>query len=822
MQLMPSPRRLLQDKALLILLLALVIAVTALTSVAFFVDRVDRALLLQGSALMASDLVVQQGDVAPQEWAEQATRLGLKTSKQVVFPSVIFHQDKPVLVQVKAVDANYPLRGKLQVATSQGMLTSAPIRGQAWASPSLLKALDSGSQGVEIPLGKLQLLVQGEVKQEPDLSGSLFQFAPQLMMNYEDVPVTGLLTPASRVRYRFLVAGPMNTVEVMRRWLASRLPTGAKIMGVENARPEMRQALERGRRFLELAALCASLLSGIAIMLAARQYVAQAMDGVAVMRTLGMRAAQVMKYHLYELLLVFVLGSLTGIAAGYLGQQALYALVGDWFGEQLPSPGLRTVGLGFAYGLILLGGFSLPALWRIRRVSPLRVLRRDLESMDVSAWLSWGIAVLVFSALVVWQVQDGQLAIAMLSLVAAIILLVTGAGWLLIQFLKRFRGQAGGVGIGIAAFTRNPALTLWQLLGFTMGITMLLLLALVRVDLLEIWQDSLPADAPNHFLINIQPGDEAALQSWLDVQGIRHSGMYATVRGRLIEMDGQKVDVDQYKDERARHLLLREFSLGFSDRLQSDNKIVSGKAWSLSTGQASGFSVEAKLAKTLGIRIGSRLRFDVAGQVLEGEVINLRSVAWDSFNVNFFIQGNAAMMKGLPVAYISSLYLNDSNTPVVVRKLAQDYPSVSLLDIRAMLKRIRDIMNRGAMAVESVFLFTLLAAVLVTLSAVQISRRERAAEIAILRTLGGSRRLVTTAMLTEFGLLGLFSGFLGATLAGVTEQLIAGSLFNLDAGLNIHLWIVGMSGGLAVLVLVGFLVMRGLLRTSPIHVLRAQ
>lgn len=820
--LLPSSlHRLWQNKALLILILALVIAVTALTSVAFFVDRVDRALLLQGSALMAADLVVQQGDAAPQEWARQATSLGLKTSRQVIFPSVIFHQDKPLLVQVKAVDGAYPLRGDLQVATQQGMLSNAPARGHAYASASLLKAIGSGLQGVRVPLGTLQLLVQGEVKQEPDMAGSLFQFAPQLMMSYDDVLTSGLLTPASRAQYRFLVAGPPDAVAHMHSWLASRLPPGAKIMGVENARPEMRQALERGRRFLELAALCASLLSGIAIMLAARQYVTQAMDGVAVMRTLGMTAAQVLKYHLNELMLVFFIGSLFGIASGYLGQYALYALLGDWFGKQLPPPGFRSVGLGFAYGLILLCGFSLPALWRIRHIAPLRVLRRDLEPMSVSAWLSWGFAAVAFTALVIWQVQDWQLAVAMLSLVAVIILTVTGFGWLLVSFLKRFRGKSGGIGIGIAAFTRNPGLTLWQLLGFTMGITMLLLLALVRVDLLETWQDSLPAEAPNHFLINIQPRDETVLQHWFDEQGVRHSGMYATARGRLIRLDGRVLDVDQYEDERARHLLKREFSLGFSDRLQSDNKIVSGKAWSFSPGQPDGFSVETRLAKTLGIRVGSELTFDVAGQILSGKVINLRSVAWDSFNVNFFIQGNSALMVDLPVAYISSLYLNDSNTSLVVRKLAADYPAVSLLDIRSMLRRVKEVMDRGAMAVESVFLFTLLAAALVTLSAVQISRRERAAEIAILRTLGGSRRLLITAMLTEFGLLGLFSGFLGATLAAVTEYVIAGRLFGLEASLNIQLWMIGMAGGLAGLILIGFLVMRSLLNTPPIHVLRS-
>lgn len=809
-----------QSSALLILMLALVISVTALTSVAFFVDRVDRALVLQGSALMAADLVIEQGDAVPEAWIDHATRLGLKSAFQILFPSVIFHQDKPLLVKVKAVDESYPLRGELQVASAQKTRNTPPTRGEAYASPALFKTLNTQPARSLVPLGKLSLSLRGEVKHEPDVAGNLFQFAPQLMIHYQDALNSGLLTPASRAQYRFLMAGDKDSVARMQRWIKARLPTGSRIISMENSRPEMRRALDRGRRFLELAALCASLLSGIAIMLAARQYVAQAMDSVAIMRTLGMSSLQALARHLRELFTVFILGSLLGIAFGYVGQQVLYYLVGDWFGEQLPLPGLRSVGLGFAYAFILLGGFSLPALWRIRSISPLRVLRHDLEPPDISAWLSWGLAISVFAGLVVWQVQDVSLAIAMLSLIAAIFVLSVGCGWLLIVALKPFRGAAGGVGMGIAALTRNPVLTHWQLLGFTMGITMLLLLALVRVDLLETWQASLPKQAPNHFLINIQPGEQIELQTWLFRQGVKGSGMFATARGRLTHIDGRAVAPDQYEDEHAKRLLIREFSLGFSDLLQSDNQIVAGEKWSSPPLQNQGFSVEVKLAEMLRIKPGSELTFDVAGQTLSAKVDNLRQVAWDSFNVNFFVQGNASLMKELPVAYISSLYLDDNNTALVVRKLAQDYPAVSLLDIRPVLQRVRQIMDKGAMAVESVFLFTLLAAMLVTLSAVQISRRERASAIAIYRTLGASRRLVLTAMLTEFGLLGMTSGFLGAALASITGQLIASRLFGLETGINISIWLTGMGAGTLGLLVIGYLVMRSLLKTPPIQLLR--
>lgn len=817
----PLFRSLGQNRALVILLLALALGVTALTSVTFFVDRVDRALVLQGAELMAADLVIEQGDEVVDRLQQEAKRLGLKTSYQVSFPSVIFHEEKPVLVQVKAVDGAYPLRGSLRIVSGKETHNRGPQPGQAYGSQTLFKALGKAVPGPMVPLGNRSLEMTGQIEHEPDLGGSLFQFAPRLMVNYQDALESGLLTPASRARYRLLLAGPADKVAQFERWVGTRLPQGGRIISVENARPEMRRALERGRMFLDLAALCASLMAGIAIMLAARQYVYQATDTVAVMRTLGMTGPQALMHHLRQMAGILLLGAGLGITAGYLGQEVLYQLVGDWFAEALPAPGFKSIWLGFSYALILLS-FSMPALLRIRRISPLRVLRRDLEPADVPTLLSWIVAAAAFSWLVAWQVADADLVLLMLSIIFSVVVLSIGFGRLMLLLLKPYQALGGGLGIGIAALTRNPGLTLWQMLGFTMGITMLLLLALVRVDLLDTWQESLPEKAPNHFLINIQPGEERELQNWFDSHRIIGSGMYATVRGRLTHIGGRQVEPGQFEEGRARRLLRREFSLGFSDTLQADNEVVSGEAWQTRAFRQGGFSVEAKLAETLGIRLGDRLTFNVAGQPLSANVINLRTVSWDSFNVNFFIQGNSALMAELPVAYITSLHLDDNNRPLVARKLAEGYPAVSLLDVRPMLERIREVMDKGALAVESVFLFTLLAAILVTLSAVQITREERAREIAILRTLGSSRRLVLSSVLIEFGVLGLLAGGLGTLLATVAGQLVADRLFELEMEFNFVVFLAGIAGGVLGMVLVGYFATRALLDTSPLRVLHSR
>jgi len=812
--------RLKQNRALLLLMVALVVAITAMTSVDFFVDRVDRQLKRQGTALMAADLVIQNGAEFDQSWSDKAIELGLKVSRQVSFPSVLFHNDKPQLVQVKAVDAEYPLRGDFRAdSIDGGSFTRGPQTRQAFVD-AILKSkffIPGREQEVSIPLGNLQLDLRGIVQEEPDRGGNLFQLAPRLMISYDDLHDSGLLGPASRARYRFLVAGEMAAVESFRNWAVSQLPVGARIIDVKNARPELRTALDRGHRFLSLATLCASLLAGIAILLATRRYVNLAIDAAAIMRTIGMTSRQVMNRHIIEILQVLVFGTLIGIFLGYIGQNVLSSLVGNWFGDSLPQPGFRPVLIGLFYGAVLLPGFSLPVLLRIRKVSPLRVLRRDIDPPDASSLFVWGLAVLSFAVLVLWQVQDYKLAVALMLALLSVMLVSVGIGRLFILLLKPSRNKSSGLGLGLAALSRHASLTQWQLAGFSVGITLLLILGVVRIDLINTWTTSLSPTAPNHFLINIQPHEQQQLQQWFEENNVINSGMYASARGRLTHIDGKLVKADEFQTDRGRRLASREFSLGFSDQLQSDNRVVAGDQW---PPPQEGFTVEQDLAKHLGLKPGSTMTFDIAGQQVTAPVISLRSISWDSFNVNFFVQGSETMMLDLPVAYLNSIYL-DEDPAGVMKKLATDYPAVSILDLRPLLKQIRDIMDKGSLAIETVFMFTLLAAALVTLGAVLISREERAQEIAVLRTLGASRKQVLLGVLAEFGLMGFISGVVAASLASITGYLVAIRLFGLAPVFNPWLWMTGLGIGIVTLLIVGYFSTRSLLNKPPLSVINA-
>ena len=810
-------KRLIQNRSILLLVSALLVAVSAMTSVTFFVDRVDRALVLQGSSLMASDMVIQNGARLDASWTQTAIANGLKVSQQVSFPSVLFIDDEPVLVQVKAVDRVYPLRGKLVVADSKGMTTTViPAIGQIYLDEVLRKKL--GDQSA-LNLGNLDLTVAGTILEEPDRGGSLFQLAPRLMINLEDLPKSGLLGPASRAKFRLLLAGELDSLQTFRSWATENLPSGARIIDIQNARPELRTALDRGQRFLSLASLCASLLAGIAILLGSRRYVNQAVDGVAVMRTLGMTSQQVMMHHLKEIAVVLLVGCSAGILLGYLGQWFLSSLIGEWFGSDLPKPGLRPLVMGILYGAVLLLGFSLPVLWRIRRVSPLRVLRRELDPPDIASYLVWSVAIAAFLLLVFWQVQDSKLAFAVVMALVAVMLIASGFGRLLIILLRPLRHTHSAMGMGLAALNRHASLTQWQLAGFSIGVTLLLILGLVRVDLINTWSNSLSPTAPNHFLINIQSNEQEKLQQWFRDNEVVNSGMYASSRGRLVAIDDRTVEPESFPSSRGQRLAGREFSLGFSDRLQSDNRIIRGETdWPPAN---PGFTVEEGIAKELSIVPGTILTFNVAGQQVRAPVTSLRSISWDSFNVNFFVQASESLMQDLPVAYLNSIYLDD-NAGDVMKMLASDYPAVSVLDLRPLLKQVRDIMDQGAYAVEAVFAFTLLAAMLVTVGAVQISREERAQEVALFRTFGATRKQILLGVLSEFGLLGAVIGVVSASLASVTGYLVATGVFGLSPVLNPMVWVAGVLLSLLVLLIVGFFSTRELMNKPPMMILNTE
>lgn len=805
-----------------LLALALILAVAAVTSVGFFTDRVAQALRYQGNELLAADLVIESPEPLPGSFDQEARQLGLRQVHSLSFPSVLMYRERPQLVQVKAVEQGYPLRGRLLLRGPTGdpepALRAIPPPGEAWAEPRLL-ALLQARPGDSIGLGKSRLKLTRQILLEPDRGGNLFQLAPRLLLNLQDIPATGLVTPASRVRHRLLLAGEPARVTRFRHWSQSHLPGNARLLSIEDARPELRIALQRGSRFLALAALMAVLVTAAAVALASRRLVERQADAVAIMRCLGASRGLLRNGLLLRLLLLLLACGLLGAGVGYLAQSLLVALLGDWLVQSLPPPSPWPLFTGLATGALTLLGFALPNLLRLPRVPPLRVLRRELGPAPAGPWLLALAASGSLGLLLFWQAGDSRLAGYLLAGVALLLAALLLLGLLLIRLAGFWQRHARGIHrFGLASLSRHPTTTLLQICGFGLGIMAMLLLAVVRIDLLDTWEHSLPRQAPNRFLINILPQQAQPLADFLQQRGIADSGLHPMVRARLTHINQHPVREQDYQDPRARRLATREFNLSWGIRPQSDNQITAGRWWPDPQAPPQ-FSVEQGIAKSLGITLGDRLTFELAGESLSAPVTSLRSVKWDSFNVNFFVVGSPRTLRERPATYVTSFHLAPDQE-ALAGELIRRFPNVTLLDVSAILQQVRRVMARGSAAVEYVFLFTLAAGLLVLYAGIQAGAEGRRREAAILRTLGASRSQLLGAAAVEFASLGLLAGLLASLAAYLIGQLLARQVFQLDYGFSSWLWLGGVGGAVLGIGLAGLLATRPLLLQPPLLSLR--
>lgn len=806
-----------------VLAAALAVAVGAMTAVGFFTDRVDSAMARQANALLGADLMVEADDPLESRWAERAEETGLRTATTVTFTTVVVADDKTELVAVKAVSDNYPLRGQARIARQPfgeaGVAGAPPQPGSVWLDPRLFGRLNL-AVGDELPIGRKTFEIAASLEHEPDRGNGIFELAPRVMFHHGDLAATDLISPASRVDYHLLVAGPADAVEQYRQWATEQAGRGVEIEGVDDARPEMRAALDRAGIFLGLAAVMAVLLAGAAVAVAVYAFSAREADAGALLRVFGASQRLVAGTLLLRLVLVGLLASAVGIGLGWLAQYGLVTLLAAWFGETLPSPSAWPAVMGVTAGLVTLLGFGLVPALGIRRVPVMRVLQRGHTAPNPSVLASLGAALAAIGGLVLYQAGDAELAAWILLATVAMLVALGLVAWALIRVVGRLRGrEVTGWRFGLANLARRPRASLVQLVGFGFGLLAILLLAVVRVDILEAWRQDIPAQAPNQFLVNIQPDDVDAVRARLNEAGIDPAGMYPMIRGRLMAIDGQPIDPEAYEG-RAERLAEREFNLTHSQTHRAENEIVAGEWWSERAGQTERlFSVESGIAEQLGIELGDRLTYRVAGDEVTGRVSNLRRVQWDSFKVNFFVIGTPALLGDAPASWVTSYYAPPAAGDAIAR-LARDFPGVTVLDVGPILAQVREIIRQGTRAVEYVFGFTLLAAVVVLLAAVQASRNERRLEIALLRTLGARRRRVQAILAAEFAALGLLAGLIAATGAALTGWVITTEVLDLPYHFNPWLFALGPGAGAVAITLAGLLATRRLVAERPLAVLK--
>ncbi len=814
-----------------VLLIALLLAVGSIATVGMFADRVRLALQHEATSLLGADLRISSTRPLPSDYRDGALKRGLRVVQTESFPSMAAGKQQSVLADIQAVEQGYPLRGKIEIKPdcSFAPYSSFPLcrekdvavpamdaagvipeRGTLWADARLMQRL--GVQlGDEVGIGALQLRLTAEVVRDVDQSVGFASFSPRVLLNAADLPASGLVQEGSRIHYRLLVAGEVKQVAGLRAWIQGRLGVGERMQDVRDARPEIRTALDRAEHFLGLAALTAVVLAGVALALAARHFISRHLDSCAMMRCLGANQSQVLRIFLYQFLLLGACAVLLGGLFGYLAQAALVQSIPSMREAGLPPPGWTPLWQAAASGMALLLGFAFLPLWQLKSVSPLRVIRRELGAPEAGTGLLYASGGAVLCGLFLWQAGSLTLGLTVLAGLAAGLLLFGLLAWFMVRLLGRVGRHAFS---NLARHGRSNAV---QIVALSLGGMALLLLTFVRADLMDSWRQQLPPDAPNRFIVNIQPGQRAAVQEFFVKQQLPQPELFPMVRGRLVAINQRPVSGKDYPDSRARGLVERETNLSWLDHLPAGNELVQGE-W-FRKGAAAELSLEEGIAKTLGIHVGDMLTYDVAGSQFSAKVVNLRKVQWDSMQVNFFVIATPGMLDDYPASYITSFYLPPGQAQSA-NALIKSFPNLLLIDTEAMIAQVRHIMDQIAQTMSAVFLFTLLSGMAVLYAALLATQDERTHQAAILRTLGADSLYLRRLHLTEFATLGALSGLFAAGGATLLGWVLAFKVLDIPYHPGAMIWLAGVGGGILIVVLAGWLATRKILRMPPLRVLQ--
>lgn len=797
---------------LLLAMLALALAVAAMTAIGVVAQRVDDNLQQKAGQLLGADLVISGDRALPDEWAAEARGAGLESTGVSAFPSMASAGERSQLADVRAVDGPFPLRG--EQATG-----GLPASGEVWIDASLADRL-SLAVGDRLGLGYSELRVSRILAARGDSAFEVFSVAPRLVMNRVDLPATGLIAPGSRVTYRLLVAGSPSGIDRLRAALVPRLAAGQRIQGLQDARPEIRNTLRRAHQFLALTAMASVVLAAVALVLSARQYVRRRVEEAALMRSWGLASWRILALHGTQLLIAGAMAGVVGVAVGLGLQHLLAERLAAFVGETLPPPSPAPAVAAFVSGMVLLLATAAPPLLRLRDVSPLRVLRDDLPPPGLSGWLTTLLTLAAVAGLLVWQAGEWRLGLYTLGGLLATLAVAGAAGAALLPLARLARGfspsRAGsGWRLGLAAITRRWRETLLQVMVLSIGIMALLLLTVVRDQLLGAWQSTLPPEAPNRFVINLTPEQVPHLQRLFTEQGRPAPAAYPMVRGRLLAINGEGVDPARYADENTRRLVEREFNLSFQARLEADdNRIVEGRWWGADELDQPLVSVEQGIAQKLGLQVGDRLRYGLGGREVEVVVQSVRTVRWDSFGVNFFVVATPGVLAGEPASYVSSFHLPRAQAALEAR-LVRELPNVTVVNVGELLERIRALVDRLAGAVSLLASLTLVAGVLVVAASLLLSQRERQREGALLRVLGATRAQLRGALLCEFTLVGAIAGVVAAAGALAVGWVVASQVLDVPGRLTMQpvLWALLLGIGMALAGAVWLL--RAVLGTPP-------
>ena len=819
----------LRSGELRLVIVAVLLAVAALTAVGFFANRLQGGLTRDARQLLGGDAVLTTDQTPPPEFAQQARALGLSTVTTLAFPTMARAEDAQGgasrLVALKAVAPGYPLRGNLQVAAGPDAPMAAtrdiPQPGEAWVDAPVLDALGL-RVGDPLGLGDAQLRIARIIVTEPDRGAGFMSFAPRVMIHEADLPATRLVQPASRVSWRLAVAGTDAQVRAFSDWAQARIAAqglrGIRLESLEAGRPEMRQTLDRAEKFLNLVALLAALLSAVAVALAARGFAANHLDDCAMLRVLGLSQRTIALAYAVEFALVGLFASLLGVALGFGLHFVFVQLLAGLADAALPAPGLWPAVFGVGMGLTLLFAFGLPPVLQLAQVPPLRVIRRDVGGLKPASAAVLGLGVAGFAALLLAASSDLQLGAIAVGGFAGAVLLFAGLSWVAVKLLRRVVNEATAprwLVLATRQISARPAYAVVQVSALAVGLLALVLLVLLRTDLIASWRQATPPDAPNRFVINVQPDQEQDFRRTLDEAGVKRYDWYPMIRGRLVAVNGRTVSPDDYAQDRARRLVDREFNLSYSATQPPHNQVVAGRWQPEEAGAA---SVEEGLAQTLGLKLGDTLRFDIAGVPTEARITSLRKVDWGSMRANFFVMYPVSRLPDVPTTYMGAFRAPERKG--FDNALVRAFPNITSVDMTATLTQVQGVLDRVIRAVEFLFAFTLAAGVVVLFAAVTATREERAREYAVMRAVGARASLLRQVQRAELAGVGLLAGFLASAVATAVGWALARYAFDFAWRASPLVPALGALAGAVLALAAGWWGLRDVLRRPVVETLR--
>ena len=803
-----------------LMLVATAITVAIVSASQLVTQRIERLLNSQANELLAADLVIVSSNELSQKYRREALSRGLSIATTTSLRTAVFIGDEPQLVELKAVSENYPLRGQLEITKD---LTAArqktdkiPASGKVWVDAKLQQTLNTQ---LEIGLSKFES--QWLLTDEPDRGGTLFNLAPRILMNIEDLAATELILPGSRVRYRLLVSGDENSVADFRDWLTVELVEGESIQDVENARPEMRRALERTRQFFALSIVLTLVIAMVAIAITARYTAAMESSKVAVLRAFGVSRSRLLSFYLLQLIKLWLVAVAIGAGLGWLSQYPIEWALDGWFGRELPPAYLwQPFITASLVSFVSLTGFCLPYLFNVVTTPPMQVFRPLANRQTLLRRVGFSITAIitVFIVLLVLM-QSSKLAVMLLFIVMLVsvflpaifillirMLLLSGNRrfWLRAYLLSRLRSAGRGAIVVMS--------------GFSLVLLSILLIGVVKDELLIEWDTQLPEKIPNYFLVNIQKEDIDAISGFLQQREIQFSNPYPLVRTRLEAINQVPVREIAFADPRAEHLVNHTFNVSYSDVLPDDNIIVEGD-WLSADPSENQFSVELGMAQRLNLNIGDVLTLSVADEFFEAPVTSIRSVEWENFKPNFYLITNRQLIEDRPQTWLLSALIEDQHKPVL-KQLLTRFPAITLLDVSVIISRVRTIVDRATIALEFFFLFALASAFIVLLAAIQIGRQERRRESSLLRALAAQGGQLYRMHVLEFTLMGLLIGFFAALVASLSGWLVSVQIFEMDYHFSIRTFVYGLLSATLILTVSGILVSRKVYNETPMKALR--